>query len=302
MIKIHRNQIEKIIFFNNFNNGDIHYSREFIKFFSKEIGVPSFVNHKKCRDLLKDTQIPFIQANLNHLNQNGFYFQNGVLFMNTWIGQEGGKWIQQHPSGCTLKNNYKMFLEKAKVLEIEMPDEENFIPSINYDFFNIESLTPKNKKNVFISNGPCFSGQSNNFDMSNFIINLAKSYPKILFYVTQKIDTNLENIIDANETIKKEKNLSNLNELSYISTHCDIVVGRASGPYCFSHTKQNLQDNKKTYIVTSNNEREGHWVILNDYDNIKNKSKQIWLSSNQADIDKKLFLVTEAELNKTFER
>lgn len=273
-MEINKNQIKKIIFYNNFNHGDIHYSREFIKFFSKELRVPSFVNHKKCPTLLEDTQIPFIHANLYHLNQNGFYFQNGVLFLNTWIGQEGGKWLHQHPSGCNLKNNYKMFFEKAKTLGLKMPDEDHFIPSIDYSFFKTKDVKI-NSRSILVANGPCLSGQSKNFNMDEVIIRLAEKHPNYSFYTTQKVNTNLKNVIDCNETIGKDKNLNNLNEISYISSFCDIIVGRASGPYCFSHTKQNLWNDKKIYIASCNNESEAYWANLKNY-STKNIAKQLW--------------------------
>lgn len=272
---INKNNIEKIIFFNNFNNGDIHYSRDYIKFFAKKIGVPSFISHNKCPSLLKDTNIPFLRANLSHLTHIGFHFQNGVLYFNTWIGQENFKWLHSNFSGCTLSNNHRMFSEKARILEIEIPTEENFIPSIDYSFFDVEDIKINHNKNLFISNGPCLSGQCVNFDMDGVVVKIAEKYPNYNFFTTQKINTNLSNIIDANSLIKNQKNTSNLNELSYISTSCKIIIGRASGPFCFTHTKENLFDKNKTFIVACNNEREGHWAFLEDY-SLDQKSRQLW--------------------------
>ena len=74
--------------------------------------------------------------------------------------------------------------------------------------------------------------------------------------VTQDILTNSTNIINTSSITKIQPDLL---QISLISSFCDIIVGRASGPYCFTHTKENLLNPNKTYISFSNNVNEGVW-------------------------------------------
>jgi hypothetical protein len=67
----------------------------------------------------------------------------------------------------------------------------------------------------------------------------------------------------------------NLNELSFLSTKCDIVVGRGSGPYIFFQTKDNLFNRHKSIISFTDNKNTGNCVLLENY-NIDDKAKQIW--------------------------
>ena len=65
-------------------------------------------------------------------------------------------------------------------------------------------------------------------------------------------------------------------EISYISTFCDVIIGRASGPHCFTHTKENLLNTKKTFISICNNKNEGIWFD-------ESEAKQVW--TNNYDFD-----------------
>jgi hypothetical protein len=39
-----------------------------------------------------------------------------------------------------------------------------------------------------------------------------------------------------------------LNEISYLSTFCNMIIGRGSGPQTFSITKRNLNDPDKIFV------------------------------------------------------
>jgi hypothetical protein len=95
---------------------------------------------------------------------------------------------------------------------------------------------------------------------------LANNNPSSLFLTTTPINHNHPNIIDTSLLTNTNPDLL---QISLISTFCDIIVGRASGPYCYTHTKENLLNPNKTYISFSNNPNEGVW-----YKN--SKAKQIW--------------------------
>jgi hypothetical protein len=45
------------------------------------------------------------------------------------------------------------------------------------------------------------------------------------------------------------KKRCDLNEISYLSKFCDIIVGKNSGPYIYCMTEENINDPNKTIIV-----------------------------------------------------
>jgi len=264
----------RIVFFNNCHNGDIHYSREFIKWISGRAGVPCSVSHFKCPFLLSDIGIPYTPINTWSIHQKSIHIQDDVLFINTWIGQDGG-WM--HPTGCTLKSNYRMLTHHASVLGITLSSEIDYIPSIDYEQYNTSRISVRQNRNIFICNGSALSSQAKNFDMDLVVLQLAKKHKNCDFYVTQKIETDLNNVFDANSMtdIGVGNKTSNLNELSFLSTLCDVIVGRASGPFCFAGVKTNLFNPSKTIMSFGNTERESHWVLMSDYE-CDMRAKQLW--------------------------
>jgi hypothetical protein len=87
-----------------------------------------------------------------------------------------------------------------------------------------------------------------------------------LFIVTKPVNEINENIVNVE---KITNTYPDLLYISQISTYCDVIVGRASGPYCFTQLKNNLLDSNKTYISFNNNIDEGRF-----YFNLK--SKFVW--------------------------
>ena len=89
-------------------------------------------------------------------------------------------------------------------------------------------------KKVLISNANVQSGQAVNFDFIPAIQELATRHPKTMFILTNKessINLKLNNIIYSSDIIKTSN--MDLNENAYLGTFCDIIVGRASGPFTF---------------------------------------------------------------------
>lgn len=290
---------ERVVFFNNCNNGDMHFSRQFVKYFASKFTLPCFVSHFRCPSLLRDT-LPYIRENTESLLALPLTIHNNTLYVNTWIGNNKHKWYILG-KGCSLKGNYKMYEEYGNSLGISLPEEHEFIPEIDYSKYQIGNVNPQNPKSIFFSNGSCLSRQGKNYDADELIIHLARKYKDCDFYVTQKINTDVKNVIDANSLFDTGGH-SNLNELSYLSTFCKIIVGRSSGPYSFAHTKENLLDSSKTFVVTSNSEREGHWALMNEYQ-IPNKAKQKWIECHvdkNTDCVHELKRVLEEEIDEKF--
>lgn len=297
--------MKNIHFYNLFHNGDLHYSREFVKDIINKVKNKYKIGYyiKKLESSsLNDIDIEFKNVDKNNILST-FLISNcqkiikeeqNDIFVNTWIGTNNAKYVSKHK--CSLKSNYLLYKDIFAFLDIPIDSISNYIPSIDYSKFKIESIDKffnNNKQNFYclISNGPVHSGQANCFDLSNIINILSKKYLNIGFILTHK--TNLEhssNIFYTNDIIGLQKDL---NEISYLSLKCKIIFGRASGPYCFSHVKENMFDIDKTIIANSNFIEEGLWAMEDDFEN-KKHCKQIWLNTAS---DEELMNIIQNEID-----
>lgn len=279
------NEINELIFFNSFGNGDIHYSREFIKDIIKKL--KNKISIKKIKHnylknnykILKDIEDieEYTNYDLSYLNEFEIFYDehNKYLYVNTWIGSSNRQFLL---NACSLKSNYIKYYKLYKLLSLELNSISDYIPSINWgniqtknidDFF----IKNKNKKNVLICNGPVTSGQSTNFDFNIIIKNLQNVVDDVNFILTDNTQRLfLKNVYYTQDIIQSYT--FDLNEIAYIGKFSNLIVGRASGPFCFCHNKDNLLDNNKTFISFCHERANGLWA--NDEELPAQKANQIW--------------------------
>jgi len=295
--------INKIIFYTIGHNGDIHYSREFIKDIIKKIPNILFeYHHNASAKLLKDISSLSINSfNLWNIYKNNFYYDPNtqIFYINTWIGCDYSQdEIGRH--GCCLKSNYYMYNKIFDALGIKIENENYYIPSIQWNSYDISKIDDFFKLKIYkeyclVSNGNVLSGQAENINLNDIIKNLAIKFKNTGFVLTDS-----SNRIEQSNVIYTDDIITtiggDLNEIGYLSTKCDIIVGRASGPFCFAHNKDSLYDNKKTFIVFSNNKSEGLWANIEESE--INCAKQIW--SNNFDLQS-MYSIIEEEIRKFYE-
>jgi hypothetical protein len=262
--------MKELILYNHFHNGDIFYSRMITQALSKHYDI-TFL-HKLTPVLFEDnSEIKELSKNIDlTLNLHTSSPENG--FVNTWIGQYNMKYVNMN--NCSFRSNYILLTDICKILNIEVPTEEEVLPVVNYEKVNninnvikdVDELKTKYEKLIFISTGPVHSAQSSNFDFTPIIRHISLLYKNYCFIVTTDMTNMNENVINASKLTQKTPDLL---LLSYISTKCDVIIGRSSGPYCFTHVKENLLNPNKTFISFSRTLDEGMW-----YD--KSIAKNIW--------------------------
>jgi hypothetical protein len=82
---------------------------------------------------------------------------------------------------------------------------------------------------------------------------LADLYPQDTFLATEIYPTTKPNVKFTSNIF----NISNdLREISYLSSHADLIVGRNSGPFTYANTKSNLQDAGKVFMCYSHDARD----------------------------------------------
>jgi hypothetical protein len=84
--------------------------------------------------------------------------------------------------------------------------------------------------------------------MREHILPFAEMYPDTDFICTNKFDTDGNKNIKFTSDIIGEVADGDLLEISYLSSHCNIIIGKNSGPYVFCETYDNYMDTNKSFI------------------------------------------------------
>lgn len=290
-------EVRKIIFYSCGNNGDIHYSRNFVKHISQNIPVFCEYQMNCSPSILKDIKMPFSSFGTNSIYQNEMIYEEEekTLWINTWVGSSNAKFILNEV-GCSLTANIEKYKPIYEILNIQMLEPKDYVPDINWnscDTSEIDDfiLNKKLNKLVLVSNGLVLSGQSHNIDLNPVVEKLADSNPNVSFVLTNNQSKILKpNVSYTSDIIKT--NGSDLNEIGYFGTKADIIVGRASGPFCFCHNKTALFDPSKTFLAITNYKTDGWWALPHQLP--ENQAKQLW--TNKFDNDS-IYDIIQEELN-----
>lgn len=254
-----------IIFFNYWHNGDCFISKGWVKDIMSNLPDATFYYaHNLNTEILKDLNIEHIKLD----NIQGLHTfipivksDNGDIFINTWCGVfigdifphgEHSNFIRQHEIYKRQCSSLSSFLEK-NIIPTNNPLD--YLPSINFSYFDTEYIDTfinslDSKKIILICNNPCKSEQSDISDIKDVVISLNKLFPNLVFITTKELDINVENVYNTNKLFNKS---SDLNEIAYLSKYATIIIGNNSGPYTFTHFKENLYDENKTFICLSKN-------------------------------------------------
>ena len=243
-------QINNIIFFNYWRNGDSFINREYVKDIIKHFaGVQFMYAHDNPESILRD--IPVIQGPTSILPKElttwipyAYNAQEATLYINAWIGVHTG----EHANFVTLHNAWaKIFQE----FNVPLRDWEMYHPETNFEFYDLTEANNylnkiQNKPMVLICNGQQQSNQSAMGPMANTLNFLAQSFPDHEFLVTAKVGVTNHNITYTDDLFLGP--VGNLQQIAYLSKRAKVIVGKNSGPFSFSHIKENMNDWTKTFI------------------------------------------------------
>lgn len=256
-----------VIFFNHWHHGDLFTSREMIADIISQFPQFRFFYAHRChRKIISDivTHITDYAPVLNSIGEgNKIDFFNNAFLFNTWIGAWGEAWHKhghRHPSRIEHYEIYGFMYDYARFKfgwDVKLKNSVwDYVPTINYEKFNLEPVKQfmkEHPKAVLFSNNDARSEQTNIGNMQEIIEELARKYDGLAFVATQKFITNLPNIFFTSDIIKEE---CDLNEISYMSTLCPVLVGKNSSPSTYFNTKQNYKDPNKIIIDFSKDIRD----------------------------------------------
>jgi len=247
-----------IVFRNYFNAGDLHCIRTFIWYIKNKIhGYEYRLNHPQSIKTLGDLGIPLYWTSKQipkTFDNRGYHIEYNTLFINTQYLAYNGTHFNKH--SATLLTAWNIFNQTLnEVFELELSkDYKQFLPKINYKcgMYNtnpIDAIDTLCRK-VLICNNEFGSEQAIRFDFDPIILELSRTFPDIMFYISNKSNVVGDNIIYVSGLLG-DCNGNDLNEISYLSTKCDVLIGRNSGPHTFSYVSENMLNRDKKFISFS---------------------------------------------------
>jgi hypothetical protein len=247
---------KKLVFFNQWRNGDCfickEYVRDIVDHFSSDVDI--FYAHNNHSNIVGDLPVKFITLNdipkMDTFMPIGLDTNTKTVYINTWVGC----WIGKHMGNKDHANFYilyDMWKNIYDALDIKMKGSYNYyLPTIHWDNFDLSEPKEYLKKNdgkrlIFFSNGKQQSEQSSMGNMRNIIRKLTEEFTNIEFYATDSVDFEIPNL-----TVCTHES-GFLNQLAYITTKAELIIGKNSGPFTYAHTKENINDLNKTFMCFS---------------------------------------------------
>ena len=90
--------------------------------------------------------------------------------------------------------------------------------------------------------------------MGEIIKNLAQIHPDVSFVCTTKFSTEwfpYTSNIYFTDDIFAEVEGGDLNEIGFLSTKAELIVGKNSGPFMFSHVRENIANPNQAFLSLS---------------------------------------------------
>lgn len=254
--------IRRVVFFNNFAFGDLHLSRGLVRATMRLLPGMDFgyVHHRSPEVLADIPGLPVLSEEL----PRGVDFRTTVdevvgntLYVNTWYCAGDDKFTKPYNYRCCFDVLHDLFedvlLRRFGIQLAHQATTESLFPVIDYERFEIERATQfvqrETRPVVLVCNGDVTSGQAENFDLGGFVRDVADKRRDLVFVMTSRDWRQpTENVVYSNDVIGKSAGRCDLNEVSFLSSHSAAIIGRASGPFSFAMTQQNLFEREPTWL------------------------------------------------------
>ena len=257
--------MKRIVFWNGGGKGDIHVSRSYVKYIaSKFVDSDVLYIHHHGPELLLD--IPGLQYSndwsvVDHVRKNGKNNRNvvidGTAYFHTWYG------VSPEYNGCNIGTLHSLFKSHTSIISCPLPDVGDMIPKIDYSQLDTRLIDDQltSRKKILICNNLPMSQQSHySGSLDGLIDKLSVKCPKSTLFVTNEYGgLEKDNIVSVSDlttgrkysTDVREDNASpfNLNHISYLSTKCDVIIGRSSGPDTFCIVEENVMSDKDYFTI-----------------------------------------------------
>jgi hypothetical protein len=289
-----------IVFYNHFHNGDCFVSKMYVQDLIFQIrqhrpDIEFYYAHNNHPGIIADVAAEYVPA---HAYDYDRYLRMGTraddILINTWVGAWQGEIFNhgEHINYLRLHAIWRRYYAAlGRLLNIELAfsdDAKFYVPYIDADYYRQDLIRNymqgyAKKRKVLICNGPAKSGQSQMGDFVAEIDALSQEYPAVQFIATQRTGIRRLNVSHTADIFALD---SDINEIALLSRHCDLIVGKNSGPYSFAHHRANMLDANKTFACFSTRDTdmlnaqqdwpaEFHHTVATDHGNVMAALRQL---------------------------
>ncbi len=266
--------MKTICFYNHWHNGDCFAVKGWIQSIVEQYpDIPYAYAHPNNPKILADgpDYLPVNDLPANVSPHERVVEVGGVVFINTWCGAYGSEtfrpgeihanWISLHKQAILMAR----YINAANDIAISFNNNPlDYVAETDWDYYQTEPadafVAQHPERKHLICNGLVRSTQSNIGDMKSVVEQLANEYPNDAFICTLKFDTSLTNIYFTDDIFNLD---SDMNEIAYLSTKCNTIVGKNSGPFMFTHIKENIMDPNKTFVSLSHRYSDSYACDVN---------------------------------------
>jgi len=258
--------INTICFYNHWHNGDVFSGKGYMQEIMRQLSRFRFqhaqLNSLKsmqdlpCEHIHTDQLPPSVSPHVRYLDVDG------VFYINTWVGAYGNAVIpvgEHHANWPSLHTMWAHIMEAIHQLlapELTFVDDiARHIPTTDwsvYDTAAAEKFFSGKSRVILFCNGLVRSTQSNLSLMEDVLEQLCHDYPDVSFVCTTKFENTFgaPNLYFTDDIFAGVKD-GDINEIAYLSTRCEMIVGKNSGPFMFAHVKENIMDPNKAFFSLS---------------------------------------------------
>lgn len=240
-------KIKRVEFFNGANKGDVFLSRGVISWTVSNVSAEEYVYERFFDDkLIRDLKgVKPLRYKRNEKRSQLWTYQNNILRAN--VSYMVGTQYWDGTCAKTLLSALKGEIPRLLGIPVNATIED-IIPTIDFSYFKTQLIDDllkdiKDSRKILICNNDTNSGQAVNFDMNPLIEYISDKCPGGHVFVSNDTDKKVlkQNVHYISDFII-EKDSADLIEISYVGKHCNLVIGRGSGPYTHCLTKENMHN------------------------------------------------------------
>lgn len=249
----------KVCFYNEGHIGDLLINLPFINLLIKTYPQNDYYQYSRGAGTTFDDSLIDGTPHIILTNE-----KCGDINIPTWMcNEEYREWEapDDYPfvDHFSVQKYYWEKIYKKHGFDVEIPEDLGIDYGFTLDNDSqklIDLFVDNSKKKVLIFNQKTRSGQSDNQDYKSYLVRIANIYPQHDFLYTNEEDIRNELVLYNNlfytPSIFGEKQCDIIHN-AYLSTYCDIIVGRANGPYMFAAMHNDNILNESKIIIGQHN-------------------------------------------------
>jgi hypothetical protein len=264
--------MKRLTVYNHFGLGDTFESREFILDWMHTLGLTTCDVETHFPAVFEDLPQIVTKPVAAHRNPHQHLSRRaGHIILNSWIGALNGNttpkgdFVINPGVGCTVDNLHRMHAKymrwlglngmKKPVVDYLSDIDYSKVPLGGVDLFT--KITDGYSK-ILVCNGRTGSMHAENFSMTRMVELLPASDDVFIF--TQREPCARQDVFYTDDITQRRPGGSDFNAISYLSTFCDVIVGRCSGAQMPCETKRNWMDPSKTLLSFTHHDNGASFV------------------------------------------